>query len=376
MVDLPHPPAQQARASTARLSFVDGLRLVAAVQMIQGHTVDALLARELRHGPWFSAWTFARGLTSTTFLFTAGVSFALAHAAAEARAEPGAGRAHRIRRALMLIGVGYLLRVPAGVLFGDALQTALRNWLAIDILQCIGASLLLSEGLVAVVQNRRRAALAAALLGSACFGFAPASDLLTAGFPWLALSNYLSGRDGSLFPLLPAAGYVFWGLAVAQLGLVQRAEASEVRAPRRPALVLAGFGLAALGSWLALSVLAPVVAPRISPAYAALKLGLVLLFAALLARLLAGRQLPRLLTQLGSETLFLYVSHVLVLYAGHVGLSALLGRTQSLGAALVWTLGLLISTSVGALSYGPVLRALRARFQSGTPRPQSPLSLG
>src|SRR5688572_31079092 len=84
MVDQTHPPASVAVAR-ARLSFVDGLRLVAAVQMIQGHTLDALLAPELRQGPCFSAWTFARGLTSTTFLFTAGVSFALAHAASEER---------------------------------------------------------------------------------------------------------------------------------------------------------------------------------------------------------------------------------------------------------------------------------------------------
>jgi hypothetical protein len=72
----------------------------------------------------------------------------------------------------------------------------------------------------------------------------------------------------------------------------------------------------------------------------------------------------------------LYVSHVLVLYAGHVGLSVLVGRSQSLGAALLWTLGLLICTSLGALGYGQVLRALRARFQRGTPRPQSPFPLG
>ena len=48
-----------------RVVFIDVLRLIAAFQMIQGHTLDALLASELRRGPWFAAWTFARGLTST-----------------------------------------------------------------------------------------------------------------------------------------------------------------------------------------------------------------------------------------------------------------------------------------------------------------------
>jgi hypothetical protein len=380
MVDLPQssasaPPTElgpraEARASTARLSFVDALRLVAAVQMIQGHTLDALLAHALRHGRWFEAWTFARGLTSTAFLFTAGVSFALAHAAGEVRAQSRAGRARRTRRALTLIGLGYLMRAPLGILFGDAPAAALRNLLAVDVLQCIGVSLLLLEGLFAVVQSRRKAAFLAGVLGALCFGLAPGSDGFSAGGPWLLLSNYFTAHDGSLFPLVPAAGYVFWGLAMAELALV------PARGPRAPALGLGAFAALLLGLAALLFAFAPAWPARVSPAYAALKLGLVVALAALLALLLAGRTLPRLLTQLASETLFLYLSHVLVLYAGHAGLGALIGRTQSLGAALAWTLGLLISTSAGALSYGRALRALRARFQRGTPRPQSSLPLG
>jgi hypothetical protein len=365
MVDLSQPRAR------ARLSFVDGLRLVAAVQMIQGHTLDALLARELRHGAWFRAWTFARGLTSTTFLFTAGVSFALAHAAGEARGEPGVGRAHRLRRGLMLIGLGYLMRAPLGILFGDEPLAALRNFVAVDVLQCIGASLLLLEALSAVVQSRRAAAALAALLGTLCFALAPAADTLQPSGVGLVLADYFTGRAGSLFPLLPAAGHVLWGLAFAEWTLVERPGPAW-----RMGRDLLGAGVLTLFVSFLLFKFGAAGAARVSPAFAALKLGLVVVFAALLAFALAGRVLPRVLTQLASETLFLYVSHVLVLYAGHVGLSALLGHNQSLDLSLLWTLGLLICTSLGALGYASVLRALRARFHRGTPRPQSSLPLG
>jgi hypothetical protein len=243
--------------------------------------------------------------------------------------------------------------------------------------------LLVLEALFLVVQSRRTAALLSAGLGTLCFALAPATDGLHAPFPWLVLSNYVTAGDGSLFPLLPAAGYVFWGLTVAETALLcSRADprASTVSATggvaRAPALRLLGWGLLSLLSARLLFSLALPAAARVSPAFAALKLGLVLLFAAFLALVLAERELPRVLTRLASETLFLYVSHVIVLYAGHVGLSALVGRSQSLARALSWTVGLLICTSLGALSYGRALRALRARFQRGTPRPQSPLPLG
>ncbi len=364
------------RLPLARLSFVDGLRLVAAVQMIQGHTLDALLAPALRQGPWFSAWTFARGLTSTTFLFTAGLSFALAHAAGEARGQVAQGRKRRTRRALMLIGLGYLLRAPLGVLFGDAPAAAIANFLAVDVLQCIGVSLLVLEGLFVVVQSRRRAALVSGLLGTLCFALAPLGAGLHADMPWSALSNYFTAHDGSLFPLWPAAGFVFWGLTIGESALGSAVAPVRGAAAARPGRHLLGWGALALAGWLALAGFTPALSARVSPAHALLKLGLVVLGAALLARLLSGRTLPRALSALASQTLFLYVSHVLVLYAGHVGLAALVGKSQSLGAALGWTAGLLISTSLGALSYERALRALRARFQSGTPRPQSPLSLG
>jgi uncharacterized membrane protein len=342
-----------------RAVFVDVLRLIAAVQMIQGHTLDALLASPYRAGRVFDAWTFSRGLTSTTFLFTAGLSFVLASRVAR---DPTAARRHRMRRAFQLIGIGYAMHAPFAVLFGADPRAALAEFLSVDILQCIGMSLLGLELLGWAVPRWPVRAALAALLGAALFALAtPAGRLVPAG-PLFGLASYLSPAGGSLFPLVPWAGYVLVGLAVG--GLVFRDGRLRV-ATRLLLLALPVLGL----GWL-LARTAPGADPRVSPAFLLLKLGIVLGVAALLALLFARVQrLPAWLQALTGETLFLYVSHVVVLYAAHAGVKARwggsLGPLQALGVAL----GLLLVCSAGALGYRRAERALRGRGTRGTSAP-------
>jgi uncharacterized membrane protein len=308
-----------------RLPFIDVLRLIATVQMIQGHAVSAVLAPAYEQGPLFAVWLFARGLTSVMFLFAAGYSFALA----------GAKRG-RWRRALMLIAIGYLMHAPVALWLGAPREPTLRASSGVDVLQCIGVSLL---GLEALARVRHRVALALAL-GAALIACAPWLSWLHTDGALRLLTNYLTSHDGSLFPLLPWSGYVLVGFAL-----------GSVRATGRVlGLAAAGSGLLAAG-WRALE---DSTAPRAS--YGFLKLACVLGIAATLARLCRGWTLPPRLAQLSRETLFLYVSHVLILYADQVGLEARWrdqrGPWFGAGLALV----LLVACSAGALAW----RSLRA----------------
>ncbi|HEY2732482.1 MAG TPA: heparan-alpha-glucosaminide N-acetyltransferase domain-containing protein, partial [Polyangiales bacterium] len=131
------------RAST-RVVFVDRLRFIAAFQMLQGHTVSALLAPAYRVGNWYAVWSAARGLTSVAFLFTAGMSFGLASARpfASSAARASASRA-RALRALRLIALGYVLHAPLQLLWDPSnARAAFERFVAVDVLQCIGVSLL------------------------------------------------------------------------------------------------------------------------------------------------------------------------------------------------------------------------------------------
>lgn len=348
---------QSIAGSERRVVFVDALRLLAAVQMVQGHTLDALMRDSARAGRGFELWTFTRGLTSTTFLITAGLAFSLATATPTLAA---GGRRRRLRRGLWLVALGYLMHAPLGILLGDAPARALAEWAAVDVLQCIGVSILLLEGVAAWAPARSWGALGVGL-AALCFGLGPSSLSLTPRGPLLPFTSYFSAQAGSLFPLLPWAGFVFAGFGAGRYVL---------RPGGRRGLALR------LGLWAALSgalswalfCFAPASPARVSPAYALMKMALVAGVAAGLSPALEGRRLPRLLRALASETLFIYVSHVVVLYAGHVGLASWIGRSVSAGGALLIAGLLCVASSAGAMGYRRVRQALQARGAGGTPR--------
>jgi uncharacterized membrane protein len=332
-----------------RLVFLDLLRLMAAFQMIQGHAIDAVLAPSYRSGLAFAVWSFLRGLTSVLFLFSAGYSFALAEARSGSSPQ-------RVRRALLLIVLGYLMHAPFALLLGAPREATLRAALEVDVLQCIGVSLLALELLAwrwPGVRARLRISSVGALV---LLEFARLSASLEVDGPLRPLTNYLSTDGGSLFPLLPWTGYVLAGFALGTLGRA---------APHQIPRTLAAFGWAALGlGGLQLWLLADPLA--LSPGYCLVKLACVALLAAVLARARV-RPLSPWLTRLAGETLFLYVSHVVLLYADVVGLQARCGRRHSPWVGLGLAALLMLACSAGALGW----RSLRGPRQGGTRAPQT-----
>ncbi|MET0342833.1 MAG: heparan-alpha-glucosaminide N-acetyltransferase domain-containing protein [Polyangiales bacterium] len=336
-----------------RRVFLDVLRLIAAVQMIQGHTIDALLAPVHRTGGVFAVWSFARGLTSVMFLLTAGLAFVLA----EARGDEVRARRRR-RRALMLIAIGYVMHAPLGVLVGVPREVALANALVVDVLQCIGVSLLALELLSLRVKREGARASAALALAVLCFAAAPLSNLPVLASGPRALGNYVTTAWGSPFPLVPWAGYVLAGFGLGQLAL---------GGARDRAWVLGAASLACGLSSLVAEWIAPGLPAAVSPSYCLLKLACVLALATALMRALAGaRRLPVRLAQLAGETLFLYVAHVVILYADGVGLAHRLGRAHSPWLAIGIALVLLVGCAAAALAAPWARRSLRRAARGGT----------
>jgi len=338
-------------APRRRAVFVDLLRLIASFQMIQGHTVDALLQDGLRQGAVFATWSYVRGLTSVSFLFAAGLSFHLAtlldldaH-----RASAGAVR-YRLGRGAWLIVLGYLMHLPVGARSG---AEALRIGGIVDVLQCIGLTLLLLEGLGLALRDARHVTWAAGALGLLSFALWPLTEPLGQS-PGLS-SNWVSHASGSIFPVVPWAGHMLLGTALAGLALPRGASTSTTRTT----LVLGGAGV--------LFTLLGVLGYREElPALARLtNLGLVSLLSALLV--LGSRRvarLPKRLELLAGETLFLYVFHVVLLYGAYVGLGALVGHRLELAHGLLAVV-VLSALSVGlAFAWHAAKQARRRRRQS------------
>jgi len=330
--------------------FVDLLRFVAALQMLQGHTIAALLAHAHRSGPVYQLWSQARGLTSVAFLFAAGVSFQLATESEARAADPLAARRRR-RRALRLIGLGYLLHLPLAAAFTTdpaVRAAALREFMAVDVLQCIGVCVLALEGLRRAVPKARARTAISVALGVGCLAVAPLAWMWPGDGPLAPLLAYLTPRTGSIFPLVPWAAHLFFGFAVGAL----------VRAPGRlgtTGRLLALTTLAALASALCAHwVESRVVLGHVSRL--AWVLGVSSALSALGDRL---ARVPPRIAQLAGHTLLLYVFHVLLVYGQGVGLASWIGpRLSPLAAAAAAALVVLASCGV-ALYWDRLARARR-----------------
>jgi uncharacterized membrane protein len=330
-------------SSTHRVVFVDLLRLLATFQMVQGHSIDAVLATGLRSGEVFGAWTWVRGLTSVAFLFAAGVSFHLstlrrfeAH-----RASPKAIR-RRVRRALLIVFIGYLLHNPFGALVTGAWGEALAHAAIVDVLQCIGVSLLILAGLALALPSARAVVIVSSVLGVMCVALWPLTESTTPAGATAFVTNYFTHRGGSIFPLLPWAGYLFAGVV-----------AGAVSCPNG---VLESSGLKRL---FLLSVALLVVAVGLrylwhgaaNPQPGLLKLAVVSLGSTALAAVSIGeKRLPEWLTILAGETLVIYVVHVALLYGDGYGLADVIGPTLAPAASMAVAVGMVVSSA--ALGFG------------------------
>lgn len=320
-----------------RVVFVDLARALAIVLMVAGHTSSALLAAEYRAGPWFEVWTFQRGLTSGLFLLLSGFAFSLAttrHWPAHLRLSPAVFR--RVRRFLLFVVLGYGLHVP--VLPASALATAggaqWRAFLAVDVLQLIGVTLLALQALVFVLRSRRLFMLANFVVAAAIVAAAPAfwRGDGGAGVP-LPMAAYLSPAAGSLFPLFPWAAYVFLGAGAGQV--YARWGAAHLGRYAVWAMLLPGAALTAAGYTSAAGSIASDVAIRT---------GACLLLLAVIAH--ASRyltQLPHVFGAVAQESLVVYFVHLCVVYGSiwNPGLASVYGGALPLGATALAALAVI-----------------------------------
>lgn len=327
-------------ARPTRAPFLDLLRVLAAVQMVQGHTVDALLAAPFRSGDVFAAWSWARGLTAVAFLWVAGVAF---HASTVRRYErhrcDRGAVARRLRRAGTLVLLGYLLHLPVGLLAEDPLRraAALDAFVAVDVLQCIGVSLALLEALVLALRSRTAFVVACACAGAAAILLGPAVQTLGVAGPLAPLLHYVTPGGGSLFPLLPWAGHLWLGVALGAWIDVARPSARASR------LLVAAAGLLGTAAVAGPFLAQPLVAEHLG------RLGWVLAVGALLACVEPVLRVPSWASRVARETLVVYVVHVLLVYGDGVGLGALVGP------ALAPATAALAAAAVVALSFGLAL---------------------
>jgi uncharacterized membrane protein len=339
-------------AAASRLDAVDWLRGLAVVLMIETHLYDSWVSPAAKATPLYWWTRYLGGVPSRLFLLLVGVSMAIGFERQVAR---GVERAAIVRgaarRGLEILALAYLFRFQEYALAGFWGPAA--DLFRIDILNCIGASMIV-VGVIAAPRGGRPQ-IAVALAAAAVFvGLGPLVG--PAHFPTFlptALTSYVGGqRPMAWFGLFPWAAWPLVGVAIGHVWV--RASGD----PRREARTFLATGAAGLvlmtvvilvRKWNPYVIHYPNdVVQQMGPGTFFYRLGLNGVFALVayaVSRLQAGRF--SVMRQLGRTSLLVYWVHVDLCYGlvsrplhGHLDMrQATIGFVLMTGAMLLVSLG-------------------------------------
>ncbi|QDO95423.1 DUF1624 domain-containing protein [Formosa sediminum] len=197
-----------------RLYFLDAVRAFAILMMLQGHFIDGLLAAEYKSSSHtiFNIWADLRGNTAPTFFTITGLVVMFLLKKAETKHTERFRVKKNMKRGISLIAIGYALRIPIFHWLSGHFNS---YFLVIDVLQIIGLSLLLLNGLYLLLKTKPKVLpLVLIAIGTLIFVTEPLYRNLTLPHVPDIFVNYLTKENGSVFNIFPWFGYVAFGGAV------------------------------------------------------------------------------------------------------------------------------------------------------------------
>lgn len=293
------PSSHQKDAKGRRETWIDAVRGLAVLGMLEAHVMGQLLAPLYREGEAYHWLLFLNGLVAPAFLWIAGYVHGLGwqrrrlRENASSPSRPPAWPWRSLRRLMGIGALGFFLHFPwAGMAEGW------QAFWAPDVLACLAASLLLVIGIEHFAFTSRARAIA--------LGLATVVAIVAGAFPpwaigWWPIDAWFDRSGVALFPLIPWCAFVFLGSVMGQL------DGTAASRPHR------------FWSWLGIGVLLAAVPQaaefdKAHPAFFGQRFGW------LLVLLASGRALalrippPRWLLFVGRESLFIYVTHLLILF--------------------------------------------------------------
>ena len=195
-----------------RYSFLDWMRGLAVLLMIQCHTFNCFVRMDLRDGGPYVLSQFVGGMAAPLFLFMAGMTLAFQMESLERR-EPLRMRRWlgALKRGGYVLGIAFLFRFTNWA--GSLPNAQAQELTKVDILNCMGVAMI-AVAAAAMLGSKSRAR-AAAAAGLAIAALTPlAANLDWSGAPSL-LHEYLApGLGRGRFAFFPCAAYVAFGLSL------------------------------------------------------------------------------------------------------------------------------------------------------------------
>lgn len=200
-----------------RIIFIDLMRALAVILMVQGHTIDTFLADNYRtyDSVFFSAWFTIRGFTAPIFMFSSGVAFTYLFRLVNLPFDQNKRVKKGVKRFLILILTGYLLRYPSHrvVEFSEVSNDQWLTFFTVDALHLIGFGILLVLILAFIAEKFKLSDLLVFGIGAAFFFLMwnVTENINWANYLPIPFAAWLYAGTLSLFPIFPWSGYVLVG---------------------------------------------------------------------------------------------------------------------------------------------------------------------
>ena len=341
-------------SSAKRLAYLDWVRGIAALIMLQGHVFQSFLRNDLREGGPYVMSQFLGGMPPAVFLFLLGVTFAFLMDSQERKNVDPFGRWRAsMKRSGYLFAVAFLFRFQLWV-FSTG-QSPWTDLLRVDILNCMGLALLVLA-VMALFRTVERIRLCA-ILGLAIAAASPlVSGLDLSGLP-APLRAYIA-PDHLFFGFFPWAAFVAFGMSA---GSILRVLKPEEVPTAMQWFAWGGVGLA-FGAWIISNMSTSIYSNSDfwlnSPALILIKVGVILMLIAFawLWNLQTVAQGWSWVRQFGLTSLLVYWVHIELIYGREASLfKEKLSVGQTIFAAVI-TILLMLGLSLIRTNW-PLVRA-------------------
>lgn len=338
--------------SSNRIVFIDLMRAFAVLMMVQGHTINALLADEYCtfDSIFYKVWHSLRGFTAPIFMFSSGTVFTylLMNKKIPFRDNPRVRKG--IKRFLLLVSLGYLLRFPIGNLFSLDKITK-QQW---EIFYVVDALHLIGFGLLAILvlefiseQIKINNYYVFSTTTFIAFLMAP----IITSINWdnylpPILSAYLFYKHNSIFPLFPWIGFVVAGGVFGNFLANNKDIFKEVNFVYK--LILSGLTFVVFSfivHYFRVYMIKPVYYWNDESALSFYRLGVVLILNSVMAFIaIKSVRVPDFFRIAGKHTLSIYVAHLILIYGSmwFPGLLVTFGKTLTDMEAIVIAVAMIV----------------------------------
>lgn len=199
-----------------RYVSADLLRGLVIIIMIKVHVFNAFLLPEQRQTGWFSVLSFINGLVAPSFLFVSGFAFQVSSSSKlDEMRKLGKAFWKKVGRIFQIIIIGYALHPPYysfSKIINKATPDQLAEFLAVDVLQCIGVGLLFLFITRLLIKSDK--AYNYYLITSLIVVTLISPVIWTVDFKEFVhplIGNYFNRLHGSLFPIFPWLNFLIAG---------------------------------------------------------------------------------------------------------------------------------------------------------------------